>query len=308
MTYQNMMKKISVLIFTLFLLHGCSSVNTFPTLARAGDTVSLLMGGSEFAKKDTTDVILTDVNGLDWDLKALGKVRSVFNIRMDAKSVGQNYSSYIDLLTSWAYGHELLQTVLVVDLPNNLPVGPAVVEVNSNTSDNSALLSPGSIFVNIEIVPGVGSSDSMSYKTSLGSTFAADFSRLEAAPYAKIDFGELDDFTPLVGAISLVVDFDETVINPDDINIYLPKSTVRGDLSTPGKFGKNQRMVYWRQDGKRVFIDIIAPQGINPGYLNVFLIHPPGISGNPNFTILNINAYTESGANSILTANLNYYP
>ena len=304
------LKLINVLICLIMftLLQACSSVNSFPSIARAGSTVSVLIGGSEKARKETVDVTLIDVNGVYWDLKALGLVRSVFNIQMDSKSVGQNYSSYIDLFTSWAYGHELLQTVLVTDLPSNLPVGIAEIQINTNVDDNTALLSSGVLTINIEIVEGVGVSDSFAYKSSLGESLNADFARLEPAPYAKIDFGDYDDFAVLVGAVSLEIDFDEAVVNPDDININVPKSYVRGDMLGTGKFTDKQRMVNWRHDGQKIFVDIIAPQGINPGYLQTFIIYPPGLASSPDITIAKADVYTVDGTSMGLIPSINYFP
>ncbi|MCW9048307.1 MAG: hypothetical protein OQK46_09550 [Gammaproteobacteria bacterium] len=303
-------KLINFLIFLIMfaLLQACSSVNSFPSLARAGSSVSLLIGGSEKARKDTIEVALIDANGVYWDLKAMGLVRSVFNIQMDAKSVGNNYSSYIDLFTSWAYGHELLQTVLVADLPVNLPVGVAEIIINTNVDDNTALLSAGIISVKIEIIEGAGAPDDFAYKSSLGDSLNADFSRLEPAPYAKIDFGHYDDFAVLIGAVSLEIDFDETVVNPDDININVPKSSVRGDMLGAGKFTDKQRMVNWRHDGQKIFLDIIAPQGINPGYLQAFIIYPPGLALNPDIMITKADVYTVDGTSMGLTPSINYFP
>ena len=301
-------KTIFITISIVLWLQGCASVNTFPTLARAGNTVTMLIGGSDEARKETTSVVLTDVNSGVWDLSALGLVRSVFNVQMDAKATGQNYSSYIESFTPWAYGHELLQTVLITDLPANLPVGAAVIEVNTNTGDNSALLFPGPSLINIEIVAGVGQSDQFSRRSSLGATVDADFSKLEPAPYAKVDFGAYDDFSTPIGAVSLVVDFDEAVIDPADINVYVPSSTIRGTPSITGQHGDNQHMVHWRQDGLQVFIDIIAPGGINQGYLDVYVIHPPGVVGAPNFSLTSTSAYTVDGVSMVAAPSLSYHP
>src|SRR3989344_801082 len=100
--------KIS-LVGALVLLAGlpaCTGVNTFPLIARAGDTVSVMVGGSERARKETIDVTLTDANNQAWNLKSLGLVRSVFNLRTDGRAYGLHYSSYLDSDISWIVGHE----------------------------------------------------------------------------------------------------------------------------------------------------------------------------------------------------------
>ncbi len=83
-------------------LSACTSVNTFPNIARPGDTVSFMVGGSALAKKENVSVILTDSGGQVFDLQALGRVRSVFNLRADGRAVGTHYSPYLDSYISWA--------------------------------------------------------------------------------------------------------------------------------------------------------------------------------------------------------------
>jgi len=228
-----------VFLSTFLFLQGCTSVNTFPTIARAGDTVSIMVGGTEKARKDTIAVTLTDVNSTTWDLQSLGLVRSVFNLRTDGRAEGLHYSPYLDSYISWFKGHEPVQTVLVADLPTGVPAGDAYLTIDTGVDDNSSgIFNP--FTVNLEIIAGIGGSDD--FRRQGGG--AVDFARLEPAPHAKITFGT---GTEIIGAASLVVDFDETVLNPDDINVYVPESTVRGSFVSAGAFGETQRMVYWRQ-------------------------------------------------------------
>ena len=72
-----------LLIAIIGMLQACTAVNTFPTIARQGDTVSIMVGGSEEVRKDTISATLTDSNDVAWDLQLLGNIRSVFNLRTD---------------------------------------------------------------------------------------------------------------------------------------------------------------------------------------------------------------------------------
>ncbi len=291
------------MIFILLLVQGCTSINTFPGIARAGDTVSLMVGGSEKASKNTISVTLTDSIGIQWDLKNLGMVRSVFNLRADGRSEGLHYSGYLDTYMPWFFGHEPVQTVLVTDLPLGVNLGPAFLTISLNASDNSSGVSDP-FTVDLEIIDGAGSSEPF-FRNAIGGNVGVDFSKLEPAPYINIDFRTGSE---IIGAASLVVDFDETVVNPDDINIYSPESTVRGSNSAPGAFGKTQRMIYWRTDGLKLYIDIIAPQGIDPRYLRIFAMHPRTITGAPNFTLVSSTVYDVNGNAISFTPTLNYYP
>jgi len=289
---------------SLLLAQGCTSVATFPTVARAGDTVSIMVGGTEKARKDTIVVTLTDVTGQAWDLQALGSVRSVFNLRADGLAQGSHYSSYLNSYVSWSEGHESVQTVLVIDVPAGVPEGNSVLSINTLVDDDSSgVSSPYS--VNLEVLPGTGASDNFSRQDSGSGELALDFQKLEPAPHAKISFGITDG--AVIGAASLVIDFDETVVTPGDINVYVPESNVRGNYVSTGMFGDKQRMVYWHQDGQQMFVDIIAPQGINQAFLKVYLVHPTGLSASPAFNITSSQFYDVNGNAFFLTPTLEYF-
>lgn len=286
-------------------LSACTSVNTFPNIARPGDTISFMVGGSALAKKENTSVTLTDSGGQVFDLQALGRVRSVFNLRADGRAIGTHYSPYLDSYISWAFGHEPLQTVMVADLPVNAAPGLAALTVTLNgIVDNSSGTGSGPFTLSMEIIPGSGNPELFSH-SALNATPPVDFTQLETAPSAKVEFGA--DNTP-IGAASLIIDFDEASVNPNDLNVYVPESTVRGNYSDPGAFGATQRMVYWHQDGQKLYIDIMAPQGIDPRYLQLYIVHPPGLVGSPAFNILSAQVYGTDGNPVAITPALTYSP
>jgi len=298
-------KRLILICFSVLVLglNACTSVATFPTVARAGDTVSVMVGGSDKARKETVLVTLTDFDGIQWDLQALNKVRSVFNLRADAKAKGTHYSKYLDLYSSWSQGHEPVQTVLVIDVPAGVATGAASISINTLVDDDSSGIS-SPYTINIDVIPGVGSADNFLRQQFLDLPVAVDFEKLEPASHAKISFGIDSGIT--IGAASLVVDFDELVVAPGDINVYAPESTVRGSFVETGSFGETQRMVYWRQDGQQLFIDIVAPQGIYQTFLQLFIIHPD-VAGSPNFNITSSTVYDTSGNEILLIPGLEYF-
>jgi hypothetical protein len=286
------------------LLSACTSINTFPNIARPGDTISFMVGGSAQARKENISVTLTDSGGHVFDLQALGRVRSVFNLRADGRAVGQHYSPFMDSYISWAFGHEPLQTVMVADLPGNAAPGLATLAVTLNgISDNSSGVS-SPFNVSLEIIPGSGGPEQFKHPT-LGATPSVNFARLETAPNAKISFGT--GSTP-IGAASLVIDFDETAVNPNDLNLYVPESAVRGSFVNAGAFGMTQRMVYWHQDGQNLYVDIVAPQGIDPRYLQFYVVHPQGLAGSPAFNIVSAQVFGTDGNSVDVTPSLTYSP
>lgn len=290
------------------LLSACTSVNTFPNIARPGDTISFMVGGSALARKENISISLADAGGQVFDLQALGLVRSVFNLRPDGRASGMHYSDYLESYISWSFGHEPLQTVMVTDLPANATTGLATLTVSLvDVNDNSSGVvngGSGPFNVKLEIIPGSGTPDPISRKSSSGPV-PVDFSRLETAPNAKISFSAS---ATAIGAASLVLDFDENIVNPNDINLYVPESTVRGSYDDPGAFGMTQRMVYWRQDGQNLYVDIIAPQGIYSRFLQFYVVHPQGLAGSPAFSILSAQVYGTDGNPIDVTPVLTYSP
>jgi hypothetical protein len=285
----------------LAVLPACTGVNTFPMIARAGDTVSIMVGGSENARKETVAVMLQDINGRTWDLKALGLVRSVFDLRMDGRAEGLHYSPYLESDISWIIGHEPVQTVLVADLPPNVAPGKALLTISLNASDSSSGIADP-FTVKLEIVPGSGNPDQFLRKDSQsGTELPAELGKLEPAPHAKISFAT----GSVIGAASLKISFNSAVLNGNDINVYAPESTVR---KTGGVFGKTQRMVYWHQDGQNLFIDVVAPQGITGKYLQLYVIHPKGLSGSPGIALTSSVVYGVDGSVISTQPTLQYFP
>ncbi len=287
----------------LALLQGCASVHTFPKVARAGDTVTLMIGGSEKARAETIDVTLTDANGTTWDLRSLGLVRSIFNLRAEGRAEGKHYATFNEKRLAWNENHEPIQTVLVTDLPDSLPIGDATLTINTNVDDDASNI--GQPFeVSLEIISGPGQPDGFEFRGPIG-TRSLDFTRFEPAPHAKLTFGTTAD---VIGAASFVVDFDETVVDPEDLNVYVPQSAQRGSATSEGSFGGKQRMVYWRQDGDRLFIDTVAPQGIAGRYLMYYIVHPGSVGTNPQFTLVSADVYDIDGNITSLTPTLQYFP
>lgn len=293
---------VLLLIGWLAGMSGCTAVKTFPIAARSGDTISVMIGGSEQARKDTVAATLTDAAGGVWDLQTLGLVRSVFNLRADGRAHGMHYSSYLDSFYSWSAGHEPVQTVMVADLPVGLSPGNATLTVRLNATDNSSGISDP-VNITLEILTGSGSSTNFARKNGGGGSIPADLLALEPAPHAKLTFGT----GTTMGAASVVIDVDQTIVNMDDLDVYVAESNVRGSFVSTGAFGDKQRMVYWRQDGDRLYIDIIAPQGIDSRYLQAFVMHPRGLSGSPGFSIVSAAVYDINGQSLAVTPQLVYY-
>lgn len=310
-----LIKSIHWLVLLCAFVSGCVAVNSFPQIARPGDTISVMVGGSEMARKGTVSVTLIDNNNTQWDMKALGLVRSVFQLRPSGLAYGLHYSQFFDKESSWNKSHEPLETVVVLDIPTGTPPGPATLNIDLNTTDESSGISqPFSTQLTIVDIPGQpGSSDNFLRQNFDGNNYAVNFYDLEPAPYAKVSFGEggLAGFsaTPndVLGAVRLTVDFDETILNGSDLNVYAPESTQRGTAHTTGSFGDNQKMVFWAQDGSRMTIFVVAPRGIEDRYLQVYIVHPRDLPGDPGLSLLSVEAFDVNGTAIYATPRFSYF-
>jgi hypothetical protein len=296
-----------MLLSALVALPACTGARTFPAVVYPGGTVSVMIGGSELAWKSTVSAVLTDANNQSWDLQSLGLVRSVFNLRADGTAYGMHYAPYSNRYISWFNGHEPVQTVLVADLPTGLALGQAYLTVSLNAPDNSSgIASPFSVNLSViarSAVSNSGGPDPFNRKAPLSPDLPADFSLLEPAPRVKISFVA----GTIIGAASLTLSFNNAVLNGDDINVYSPESTVRGDYSNPGAFGKTQRMIYWRQDGQNLYLDMVAPQGIDGRYLQLYVVFPRGLAASPNISLTSATVYDVNGSVIATQPNLRPY-
>jgi len=153
---------IVVFFAGFFLLQGCVAVQSFPTAARAGETVTLAVGSLEGATE--TNLTATFTPNATPGIQVNLPIRSVFNIYPEKTSDANlsdvtaiNNSRY---LTVWS-GHAVWLTVVVVDLPGDLPVGSGKIDIvlgqGVSPVINSKLISD--VAIGIDVLPPVSPGD-----------------------------------------------------------------------------------------------------------------------------------------------------
>jgi hypothetical protein len=115
---------------------GCAGVKTFPSAARAGDTLVLPVGS--FDEMDLTNTTFTldaegdpgllgdDVVGLD----LAPYIRGIFNLYPDPTSAAANYDGILFAVHGYHF-RPVWQTLVILDLDPTLPPGLATVHVDS---------------------------------------------------------------------------------------------------------------------------------------------------------------------------------
>lgn len=146
----------------LILLSGCAGVQTFPNVARSGDTVAVAAGWrQDFARADITVTITAADSLVIVYPPGDPAVRAVVNFYPDQLSsmvvsdrTGQDLTpyatTYADMVNVNFTGgdRDWWQTTVFVDLPPGLALGPATVTV-----DNGAGVQATTV---VEIVAGAG--------------------------------------------------------------------------------------------------------------------------------------------------------
>jgi hypothetical protein len=113
---------IKVLILPLcaiLMQAGCTSLQTFPVAARAGDTVSLAVGSYDNMTKDNITVEFLPDGVLPGNGTALTP-RAVFRLYADQTSIAYQNPTYLLGGVSGKSGHAPWLNVLVIDLPSSL--------------------------------------------------------------------------------------------------------------------------------------------------------------------------------------------
>jgi hypothetical protein len=101
--------------FALLVLQGCVALQPFPTVARAGDTVTLAVGLAEGMVKATTSVFFTPDGGSEVAIPN-ENVSAIIRLYPDKRTNAWAASSAIAIDTLTGHGRWL--SVMVVDLPS----------------------------------------------------------------------------------------------------------------------------------------------------------------------------------------------
>lgn len=210
------------------LLSACTAVNTFPQAARGGDTVTLAVGSADgMTTANTTATYVSDVDGSSSNLTP--GIRSIFRLYADKTSslyaVGSTTSNIVT--TS---GHEPWVTVMVVDLPQGLPVGPGKVNIATTATYPTIGSHINDLPLKLEILPGTGAISNLDYEFGKGSSMPGDLSLLESMPHAQvIPVFPHSTSWPQYGAIEMNLSVPTSTGTPvrvvfDDLRVVTPTS------------------------------------------------------------------------------------
>jgi len=190
--------RILTCIFAVLLLsiQGCVSLQSFPTVARAGETITLAVGSQDGLTSNNVQILYYP-DGQTTPIDLTSNIRSVFKIAPDKTSYAWQFQAVV---LNNASGHTPWLNVIAIDLPDTLPTGKGYFKIvfgNSVVEPNPAIVaSAESKEVAIEIIPGIGSASTFPYQAypSSGASLG-DLSSLQPLPHIVLRYVGDPNFT-----------------------------------------------------------------------------------------------------------------
>lgn len=259
-----------IIMFILFFLGGCASLAPFPQAARAGDTIALGLGPVENVRKPNTKIYFesdTDPGNL---IDITSGFRTVFNLYADRTSLAYspNYG-YVNEGFKYIH-HEPWETVIALDLPLGLPVGPGKITYQTTISQpydlepvtTGAYPDLNTITLPLEILPGTGTEGPslFEYALSSGAKLPGDLNALTPQRQAAVippveDTG--GSWVSSYGAIEFsiilpMIDNEGGSVTEDSIRL------VAQDVSN---FTKSKAQMAWAYNGTVLKVMFLSSSG-----------------------------------------------
>lgn len=294
------------LLVSRSVLSGCSGLQTFPHIARGGDTITLALGDADGMRKDNIAITFRpDSGGADIDLTPY--MRSFFKVYPDPTSAAMmDASGFGGTLNG---GRGVWQNAAVVDLPLSqteggpLPIGTGTITVHCNPSSacvytNQFVPRIENMSIAIEIIPGLGEPNPGLHQGAFGIVNTGDVSKLEPLPQVVVrPVRNGSSNGNRYGAVELKIDVPATDHAGDPLQEidYVFFSEDFSALSW-------QEHLFFRKDGDVLTVSIVSPEGIpyTAVRFSIVLRYVPGstvshpiFTGNP--TLISANYYDLDG-------------
>jgi hypothetical protein len=252
--------KLFLLIFVsiFFLFQGCVAINTYPAVARAGDTITLSLGSVDGLDKSKLQIsFVPQSTGLPIDLTA--NIRSVLKIYPDRTSPTSIGNTSTFFLTSFS-GHAAWMNIAVIDLPANLPIGQGYFQVvysNDVRVPNTIWVpSAEGMHIATEIIAGTGTNNSFSYYSDSGSILTGAFSDVESLPHVVLRPASGNNYNsaiyPAAAEYRIRLPISGNVSSMDDSEIH-----VIWDYK-PNEDNR-QIQLNWRRQSDVITVNVLVP-------------------------------------------------
>lgn len=284
---QNHICKPSLFIFFISLiLHGCVATQSFPNIARGGDTITLAVGSPDgMTKTNTTAQFISDVDDSVFNLP----IRSVIRLRPDQTSKIALFDDFVNAEDDYT-GHAQWLSVIVIDLPEGLTVGAGHINVNSAASYGDFPLGVNDVPVAIEIIEGTGTRNEFTYNNNFGGEGSGDLSSLEALPQVVLRPPNIGSTPVYFAAAEIKVNVPMDSVPERDVRV------VADDFYT--KNPQDQVQMSWVRSGDDISVYFVSSNGqMEPLQLRFSVVLRPGNTfiADPGPTVVSVKLYDVNG-------------
>lgn len=280
---------VGVVLSIVAFATGCVSVQPLSTAARAGDTVTLAVGSpQDMTMSNTSAVFVPETGGGATPVS----IRSIFKVYPDKTSDAWLNDQLLPFIHQ-STGHAPWQTLMVVDLPASLPVGPGTIEITTAASFPGLQTDINDVPVELEILPGNGQPHQFPVFSSNFNPdpFPGNFSRLEPLPQVVFQLPGSPAATNF-GAVEVKLNVNFTNSNglpvDDSVIRVIPDEMASGTGT----------QVLWTRSGDVMTVNYINPTGEMPRAALRFSVVPTPntvIQENPPPSLLSVRYFYPNG-------------
>lgn len=253
-------KYLFLIAFFIFL-QGCVAVQSFPTVARSGDTITLAVGSPEEMTVDNTTIqYFSDFDPAN-PVDLTSNIRNIIKVYPDKKAVAWYGSTQIqtDSIAPGS-GHGPWLSIVVLDLPSTppLPIGLGHFEITTTANFTSGSKHVNDVEIEMEIIEGDGNPSSFDYMqySSSSSPTSGDLSILEAPQHVAI----IPPFQTSYGSYGAVEIKVNVPIDTSDSGVVDTGIRVIFDDSPDNLVSRRQAT--WSRSGNEFTINIISQNGL----------------------------------------------
>jgi len=271
--------------FFIFILHGCVATQSFPTVARSGDTVTLAVGSPDGMTKSNTTVHF--VSEVDSSVTPL-MIRSIIRIRPDQTSNAALFNAFLNA-EDYFTGHSQWMSIIVIDLPEDLTIGDGHIHIETSASYGYLPVGINDIPISIEIIEGTGKRNEFNYNNNFGGIGPGNLTDLESLPQVVLR-PPLIQSTTLIAAAEIKVNIPVGAVPDRAIRI------VNDDFYT--KNYQDQLQMSWSRSGDEFTVNFVSPTGsMEPKQLRFSVVLRPGNNflSQKTPSIESVTLYDESG-------------
>jgi len=244
-------------IISLLILQGCVAVQTFPTVARSGDTITLAVGSPDgMTKGNTTAQFISEDPAFPTPVDLT--IRAIVKLRPDNTSNLATYDSSVISNIAHYSSHSPWLSVVVIDLPASLPLGTGKIHIQT----------AGQVFVgddinnypvNIDIIDGVGSANPFKHYNGAGFSADGNLAALEPMPQIVVRPPTIDPnwyAAPTYGAAEIKINLPVQKAGGGVVGAN-PMMVIQDDMFIANN--STQTHMTWSKSGDVITVNFISP-------------------------------------------------